>query len=31
MKYDGEFEISCKDKTFAMSIAFKVDWYFIMF
>lgn len=25
MKYDGEFEISCKDKTFAMSIAFKVD------
>lgn len=25
MKYDGEFDISCKDKTFAMSIAFKVD------
>lgn len=25
MKYDGEFEISCKDKTFAMSIAFKAD------
>lgn len=25
MKYYGEFEISCKDKTFAMSIAFKVD------
>lgn len=25
MKYDGEFEISCKDKIFAMSIAFKTD------
>ena len=25
MKYDGEFDISCKDKTFAMSIAFKAD------
>lgn len=25
MKYDGEFDISCKDKIFAMSIAFKAD------
>lgn len=25
MKYDGEFEISCKDKIFVMSIAFKAD------
>ena len=25
MKYDGEFDISCKDKTFAMSIAFKAN------
>lgn len=25
MKYDGEFDISCKDKTFVMSIAFKAN------
>ena len=25
MKYDGDFEISCKDKTFVMSMAFKAD------